>query len=384
MAVHPKKILSLASFLSDRTLGPLLILRGPPGSGKTTSIELLAKELGSTGITLQSIADLPLPISAASSTVTVTTRGVLNFCGFNEDDCSKIAISPEANSKIVYILEHFEVHTDFHLTAMASRLEEWCSNWSPQNTHKLVVILTDGLLSYSQERMLLTEEALKVAQVVTLNPVAKTFLKKVLCKDPGKSLLDNGGIIDTIVDECGGDIRQFIYQVLWQCLGSTKLKSDNAPTSTHLHIKSLFHALGHIFFPHSECISSFRLQMKPWISESFINYLFENYIDFLHEDALEGDSDTDISFTCEAIQLSGQFSDLQMYSDRVPFNYQETDYYSISTELRLILSRKLQLRKHPFVPTKMKQGMITQWKKYPARNTPTKIGNIYEMSMFLR
>jgi hypothetical protein len=263
------------------------------------------------------------------------------------------------------VMEYFPIYLKSYRDLLREGLEK-CLTRLNDTDAKVVVILADRLgLSFQEEKQIFSDLILNHAltRQISLNPVAKTYMKKALggdvmspCHFRWRSKMLTGRLFDELCLISRGDIRQFIYCALWMInasifCGSPRLLSlsgnDIAP------ITVFFQAIGHVLFHRAEVESLETLLLKlqgdtGMTSETYVLYLFENYLDVIPEKGLDEH---------ELCDLSTSFSDFQFLAARFPFNCTAP----IVDDLPYFVARKLQVRRHFVAPSALRQ--MSAWRR---------------------
>ncbi|CAG8262071.1 unnamed protein product [Penicillium nalgiovense] len=256
LAVHKKKVLDVQHWLEDAFAGRrserLLVLRGPAGSGKTTTVSLLSESLG---YDIVEWKNPPVPEFGARDYQSVSAhfeeflgRGN-KFGGLDLEDASELDSQKEEKPRDqrILLIEEFPTmlgRASSALTAFRTSLQRYLAasandharGSSGSNHPPVVIIVSETLLgSASSISDNLTVHRLlgptiynhPGTTILDFNSIAPTFMHKAL-----RSILDREartsrrvqipgpGVIDSISEI--GDIRSAISSLEFLCL-----KGDN-------------------------------------------------------------------------------------------------------------------------------------------------------------
>ena len=261
------------------------------------------------------------------------------------------------------LLEYFPVHMRLYRDAVRKCLQNFLDLASAKTGLKMALILSDGIgLTFSEEKQLFPDCHSSLVTTITLNPVAKTFLKKALSISPVKLNL-RPELLDELVTISAGDIRKFIGNVVWHHTTKplktlrkslTQFRCEESKFSLPESV-NFFQALGHTLFPQKGEIESFdsliiRLSKCSSLSPSLLMaYLFENYLQFV--------SDDDNESLDELAELADGFSSIRFLVDSFPF---ASNSLAIQDDCLYLTARILQLRSHFKAPAN-----ISNWVKPP-------------------
>lgn len=283
ICIHPRKLKEVSEALSQmlfhQSEHKLLILSGPAGSSKSTTVKILAKELlsnAATGGALDTYTEVgvdQLNLRPPESWIEYLDEAgdmaqSSRFLEFLED-----ARYRSGANKCVVIVE--ELPNVFHkgtLDSFRRAILEWIYSDSSANLPPLVLCISEVETLGSQDRDYfsldnnLTVETLLGKEIVSakdrvkriqFNPLARTFLKKAL----GKIVATESALFNKIHSS---DLQLFMDQIL-EC-GDIRLATANLQFWSSLHVKQgqenynylrenqlgLFHALGKIIFSSSK------------------------------------------------------------------------------------------------------------------------------------
>lgn len=261
LAVHKKKIEEVETWLKANVLevkpkqgGSILLITGPPGCGKTTTIKVLSKEHG---IQVQEWVNPILP-------------------DFQKDDYKEL-LNLESNFCIVPYQSQIAVFNDFLLRATkynklqmlgddlttdkkiilvedlpnqfyrdSQTLHEIVRKYVQIGRCPLVFIISDSVSGDNNQRLLFPKKIQEECSIsnISFNPVAPTIMMKFLnrivtmeaSKSGGKIVVPGKSSLELLCQGCSGDIRSAINSLqfssskgennLWSKKKRMLLKSD--------------------------------------------------------------------------------------------------------------------------------------------------------------
>uniref|UniRef100_A0A5F8G832 Cell cycle checkpoint protein RAD17 n=1 Tax=Monodelphis domestica TaxID=13616 RepID=A0A5F8G832_MONDO len=235
LAVHKKKIEELETWLKAHVFewqpkqgGPILIITGPPGCGKTATLQILVKELGievqewinpvflnsrkhdmKDGLNLES----SFHMVPSQSQMTIFQEFLLRANKYNKlqmlGDCL------HTDKKIILIED---LPNQFYRDP--STLHEILRTFVRLGRCPLIFIISDSLSGASSQRLLFPKEIQEECSIsnISFNPVAPTIMMKVLSRIAAIEANMNGGKIavpekpalELLCKGCSGDIRSAI------------------------------------------------------------------------------------------------------------------------------------------------------------------------------
>ncbi|CAH8674300.1 unnamed protein product [Schistosoma bovis] len=261
LAVHKDKLKELRTCI-NRALtttrvvgGPIILLVGPTGSGKTTAVEVLSRSVFGTVNVVQFLDEGIGHDEYTEIEKFVLSSGVYGGQSVMSSESGK---SPECTSpKTVMILENLPTVVSEHPSRFHNLLRlhstRACVNCL------LVLILSSSTFTENDlcERIIcpptLCSELL--IQRIEFNPVAPTLVVKalsrignILAKQLGLKL-PSRQLLQSIANDCSGDIRSAVNQLHFQL--TSERGNWNNSTLPHSHrdgVLSLFRTIGKILY----------------------------------------------------------------------------------------------------------------------------------------
>ncbi|XP_064128942.1 cell cycle checkpoint protein RAD17 isoform X4 [Loxodonta africana] len=262
LAVHKKKIEEVETWLKAQVLerqpkqgGSILLITGPPGCGKTTTLKILSKEHG---IQVQEwinpvSPDFPkddfkeifntessLQLFPYQSQMAVFKEFLLRATKYNK--LQMVGDDLRTNKKII-LVEDFP--NQFYRDAQI--LHEILRKYVQIGRCPLIFIISDSLSGDTNQRLLFPKEIQEECSIsnINFNPVAPTIMMKFLNrimtteanKFGGKIIVPDKAFLELLCQGCSGDIRSAINSLqfsftkgennLWpRKKGVPSLKSD--------------------------------------------------------------------------------------------------------------------------------------------------------------
>ena len=248
LAVHKKKVGDVRKWITDVMSGSddrrLLVLKGPAGSGKSTTVSLLSKALGVPIIpwTNPTAAEAGSTASVASQFSEFLNRsgqyGSLDFVGqlqTNADPCKRILVVedfPASMTRSSAALVSFRsVVLQYVATSAPTRLGAF--RQSTLDSHPpVIMVITETLLtsntaatdSFTAHRLFGPEISNHpLVTIIEFNPVAPTFVTKALdlvikkeARDSKRRRAPGPAVIQRLADV--GDIRSAVNSLEFLCV----------------------------------------------------------------------------------------------------------------------------------------------------------------------
>ncbi|XP_057661073.1 cell cycle checkpoint protein RAD17 [Diorhabda carinulata] len=331
LAVHPKKLQEVEEWLKINTLqahnrvsAPFLLISGPTGSGKTSTVTVICKTLKI------SISEWVNPIDQE-----------YEYKGMNQiDQFIEFLSESKYNSLFENSKNRVTLVKDFPNAIIQNPQEffevlETCKSTTRQ---PVIFICTDASSSnLNLQRTLFPEEIMLKYNIshISFNICAPSLMKSAIRRaqelvilNSDKLKLPSSGMVEAILVSAAGDIRTAINQYhVASLMGigdvplisnesekkTAKRKRSNENTKTNSMFRDqtlgLFHGLGRVLNPKRKVVGdSWRLShnIESLIDEfstqpqMFSSFLFENYLKYF------GDI-TDVSKSAEILSLSMKF-----------------------------------------------------------------------------
>ncbi|XP_048662021.1 cell cycle checkpoint protein RAD17 isoform X4 [Marmota marmota marmota] len=300
LAVHKKKIEEVETWLKAEVLerqskqgGSILLITGPPGCGKTTTIKILSKEHG---IQVQEWINPVLPDFQKDdfkdifnfesnfhsfpyqSQIAVFREFLLRATKYNK--LQMLGDDLRTDKKIILVEDlPNQFYRDSHT------LHEVLRKYVQIGRCPLIFIISDSASGDNNHRLLFPKEIQEECSIanISFNPVAPTIMMKFLNrivtieanKNGGKIIVPNKTSLELLCQGCSGDIRSAINSLQFSSSKGaplTELDSPRLPSHLSEHERDT------LLIQPEEVV-----EMSHMPGELFNLYLHQNYIDFFME-----------------------------------------------------------------------------------------------------
>ncbi|XP_077377563.1 cell cycle checkpoint protein RAD17 [Festucalex cinctus] len=243
LAVHKKKIEEVENWLkvhTDASEGGLLLLTGPPGCGKTATIQVLSRELG---LKIQEWTNPPSLDLYTNSQLDRTTKSFSStsqtsqFQEFllraNKYNCLKMVGDASSTGRNLILVEEFP--NQFYRKPII--LHDILRCFVKTIRCPLVFIVSNSPSGDSWSRLLFPREIVDELDIssISFNPVAPTTMMKVLAsiltneegKNIGRVIVPDQTMLEMLCSGSSGDIRSAINSLQFTSISDNSQEKDN-------------------------------------------------------------------------------------------------------------------------------------------------------------